>query len=102
MQQKHQAIFDLEEQYGPLTLSRKGKENVAPPKDDETIVKLAKLVAEVELMKGGQFPISMDFKDLCIYTGGVLPPNFQMPNVEKYDGTTCPKMHLRMYYNSMF
>lgn len=53
-------------------------------------------------MKGGQFPISIDFKDLCIHPGGVLPPNFQMLNVKKYDGTTYPRMHLRMYCNAMF
>lgn len=46
--------------------------------------------------------MSIDFEDLCIHLGGVLPQNFQMPNVEKYDGTTCPRMHLYMYYNAMF
>jgi len=40
--------------------------------------------------------MSMDFEDLCIHPRGVLLLNFQMPNVEKYDGTTCPRMHLRM------
>lgn len=53
-------------------------------------------------MKEGQFPFSMDFKYLCIHPGSVLPPNFQMPNVEKYDGTTCPRMHLRIYCNAIF
>lgn len=46
--------------------------------------------------------MEMDVEDFCIYPGGELPANFQMPHVEKYDGTTCPRMHLCMYYNAMF
>lgn len=46
--------------------------------------------------------MSMDFEDLCIHPGGVLPPNFLMLNVEKYDGTTYTRMHLCMYYSAMF
>lgn len=76
--------------------SEKGKEK------DETSAQIAKLAAEMELMKEGQFPISMDFEDLCIHPKGVLPPNFQMPNVEKYNGTTCPRIHLYLYCNVMF
>lgn len=43
MEPEHRAIFNLEEQYRPSTSSKKGKEIVAPPKDDETNAKLAKL-----------------------------------------------------------
>lgn len=46
-----------------------------------TSAQIARLAAEMELMKGEQFPISMDFEILCIHLGGVLPLNFQMPNV---------------------
>lgn len=53
-------------------------------------------------MKGGKFLISMDFEDLYIHPRGVLPLNLQMPNIKKYDGTTCPRMYLRMYCNAMF
>lgn len=77
-------------------VSKKGKEK------DETTTQIAKLAAELKLMKGGQFSITMDFEDLCIHLRGVLPPNFQMPNVEKYNGTTYPRMHLCMYCNAMF
>lgn len=60
------------------------------------------MASEIEFLKGGQFPLNMDFEDLCLYPGDNLPNNFQMPNMEKYDGTGCPKMHLRMYCNAMF
>lgn len=70
MRPKHQTVFNLEEQYGPLTSSKKGKEK------DETSAHIAKLIAELELMKGGQFPISMDFEGRCIHPRGVLPLNF--------------------------
>lgn len=96
IQPEHWAAFNLEEQYRPSTASKKRKEK------DETSTQIAKFVIELELMKGGQFPISMDFEDLCIHPRGVLTRNIQMPNMEKYDGTTCPRMHLRMYCNAMF
>lgn len=61
-----------------------------------------KLTTELELMKGRKFPIEIDFEDLWFYLGGDLPINFQITNVEKYDGTIYPQMHLHMYYNVMF
>lgn len=93
---EHWAVYDFEEQYELSMANRKGKEK------DETSAQIVKLDAKLKLMKGGQFSISMDFEDLYIHPGGVLQQNFQMSNVEKYDGTTCPRMHLRMYCNAMF
>lgn len=49
---------------------------------DETSAQITKLAIELELMNGGQFPISIDFENLRIHPGGVLPLNFQMPNVD--------------------
>lgn len=46
-------MFNLEEQYGPPISSRKGKDVATPPKEAKTSTRLAKLIAEVELMKGG-------------------------------------------------
>lgn len=96
VQSEHWTAFNLEEQYGSATLRKKEKEK------DETSAQIAKFTAELEMMKTGQAPISMDFEDPCIHPGGILPPNFQMLHVEKYDGTTYRQMHLRMYCNAMF
>ena len=37
--------------------------------------------------------------DLNLVSDLVIPPHFKMLSFEKYDGTSCPKMHLIMYCN---
>ena len=39
--------------------------------------------------------------DLNLVSDLVIPPHFKMSRFEKYDGTSCPEMHLIMYYNRM-
>ncbi|XP_057952983.1 uncharacterized protein LOC131147239 [Malania oleifera] len=39
--------------------------------------------------------------DYCLAPNVVLPQKFKMPDFEKFDGTTCPQTHLRMYFQSM-
>ena len=39
--------------------------------------------------------------DLNLVSDLVIPPHFKMPRFEKYDGTSCPEMHLIMYCSKM-
>ena len=39
----------------------------------------------------------LDFGDLGLSTGVVIPHRFKAPTFVKYDGASCPKMHLRSY-----
>ena len=39
--------------------------------------------------------------ELCLVPDVVIPPKFKVPDFEKYKGTTCPKNHLKMYYQKM-
>ena len=39
--------------------------------------------------------------DLSLVPDLVLPPSFKMLSFEKYDGTSCPEIHLIVYYNKM-
>ena len=39
--------------------------------------------------------------DLNLVSDLVIPPHFKIPSFEKYDETSCPKMHLIMYCNKM-
>ena len=39
----------------------------------------------------------LDFGDLGLIPGVVIPHKFKIPIFAKYDGVSCPKMHLRSY-----
>ena len=43
----------------------------------------------------------LNSNDLNLVFDLVIPPHFKMPRFEKYDGTSCPEMHLVMYCNKM-
>ena len=39
----------------------------------------------------------LDFEELGLVSGIVIPPKFKAPVFAKYDGVSFPKMHLRSY-----
>ena len=39
--------------------------------------------------------------ELCLVLDIVIPPKFKVLDFDKYNGTTCPKNHLKMYYRKM-
>ena len=43
----------------------------------------------------------LNSNDLNLISTLVIPPHFMMPRFEKYDGISCPEMHLVMYCNKM-
>lgn len=49
----------------------------------------------------GQGALGMDLTDLGLVPGVKVPPKFKVPVFEKYNGTTCPKTHVRSYYRKM-
>ncbi|RDX71197.1 hypothetical protein CR513_49490, partial [Mucuna pruriens] len=42
-----------------------------------------------------------DAADLCLFPNIVIPLKFELPALDKYEGTTCPKSHLTMYCKKM-
>ena len=54
-----------------------------------------KVVKDKNTLKG------LDPDNLNLVSNLVIPPSFKMSRFEKYDGTSCPKMHLIMYCNKM-
>ena len=43
----------------------------------------------------------MDYNSLSLFPNARLPPKFKMPTLDKFDGTSCPKSHLKMYIRAM-
>ncbi|KAK9991480.1 hypothetical protein SO802_026465 [Lithocarpus litseifolius] len=43
----------------------------------------------------------MDYQSLSLFPDVRLPPKFKMPTLDKFDGTSCPKSHLKMYMRAM-
>ena len=39
----------------------------------------------------------LDFEELGLVSGVVIPQKFKAPVLEKYDGVSCPKFHLYSY-----
>ena len=39
----------------------------------------------------------MDYDSLSLFLDVRLPPKFKMPTLNKFDKTSCPKSHLKMY-----
>ena len=39
----------------------------------------------------------LTFEELGLVSGVVIPPKFKAPIFEKFDGVSCPKLHLHSY-----
>ena len=63
-----------------------------PPADD----KYKHLEERLSAMEIQKVP-GLDFEELGLVSGIVIPPKFKAPMFSKYDGVSCPKMHLRSY-----
>ena len=63
-----------------------------PPTDD----KYRHLEERLSAMEIHRVP-GLDFEELGLVSGIVIPPKFIAPLFTKYDGVSCPKMHLRSY-----
>src|SRR3954466_9582978 len=61
--------------------------------DDDKYQQLEERMKAMEIQK---IP-GLDFDDLGLVSDIVIPPKFKVPVFVKYDGFSCPKLHLRSY-----
>ena len=54
-----------------------------------------------ELMRRQGMSYSFDFDDMMQFDGDKLPDKFKMPQLQKFDGTGDPRIHLSQYITTM-
>ena len=54
-----------------------------------------------ELMRGHCMGYSFDFDDMMQFDEDKLPDKFKMPQLQKFDGTGDPRIHLSQYITTM-
>src|ERR1051325_1940281 len=63
------------------------------PPDNDKYKQLEDRLNAVENMK----MFGLNFDDMSLVPGVVIPHKFKVPNFAKYDGISCPKLHLKSY-----
>src|SRR4051812_26380516 len=77
----------------PSLSSNEGNDHSGDEPDDEKYQQLEDRMKAMEIQK---IP-GLDFNDLGLISDVVIPPKFKVPVFAKYDGVSCPKLHLRSY-----
>src|SRR4051812_29632089 len=72
------------------------EEDEYPQDEDHTDEKYRLLEERLRSVEIHKVP-GLDFEELGLVPGVVIPPKFKTPAFAKYDGVSCPKMHLRSY-----
>ena len=65
-------------------------------KINERINKMEEMIKKARKMED-----LMDYQSLLLFLDVRLPPKFKMPTLDKFDGTSCLKSHLKMYMRAM-
>ena len=65
-------------------------------KINEKISKMEEMIKRAHRMEN-----LMDYQSLFLFPNVRLPPKFKMAVLDKFDGTDCPKSHLKMYMRAM-
>ena len=84
----------------PLVLTNEVTE-APPPQEDKSSIGMKELEERLKAVESTDNYGIINPENLCLVPGVVLPPKFKVPDFEKYNGTTCPKLHLAMYCQKM-
>src|SRR3954470_1902915 len=77
----------------PSLSSNEEEDHSGDEQDDDKYQQLEDRMKAMEIQK---IP-GLDFNDLGLVSDVVIPPKFKVPTFAKYDGVSCPKLHLRSY-----
>ena len=65
-------------------------------KINERINKVEKMIQRAHKMED-----LIDYQSFSLFPDVRFPPKFKMSTLDKFDGTGCPKSHLKMYMRVM-
>jgi len=64
-------------------------------------VKFDHIEERLRVIEGGGNYGFANMSELCLVPNVVIPSKFEVPNFDKYKGTTCLRNHLKMYCRKM-
>ena len=99
----------LHEEFNTLSQKLKGKDTTTFQNDEvqgsqltKSEKKLKERLDQMELFQKFQWKEdAMNFHSLSLFPQVRAPPKFKMPSLDKFDGTGCPKAHLKMYTRAL-
>ena len=103
-------IAALEEKLGPKEPIHEEEPNndkeEEPPQNGANNALTKKLLEKIDMLEKSITAMRthkdvVDIDSLSLFPKARLPPKFHMPNMDKFDGTTCPKTHLKMYVGAL-
>ena len=91
------------QQFQNLKNNQKGDNTNHDPPALESKKKINEWMNKMEKMirRARKIEELMDYDSLSLFPNARLPPNFKMPNLDKFDGIDCLKSHLKMYMRDM-
>ena len=91
------------QQFQNLKSNQKGDKADHDPPTLENEKKINKRMNKMEEMirRAPKMEELMDYDSLSLFPNARLPPKFKMPTLDKFDGTDCPKSHLKMYMRAV-
>jgi hypothetical protein len=77
------------------------EENTTPISDFEKMMDKRMEQMEKVIKKARRYDEAVDLQSLSLYPEARLPAKFKMPSFDKFDSTSCPVSHLKMYVRAM-
>ena len=77
-----------------LKKAKKESLELAQDLESKQMQALNQKVSKMEELMRGQGMDSFDFDDMIQFDGDKLPNKFKMPQLQKFDGTGDPRIHL--------
>ena len=82
--------------------AKKESLELAPDLESKQIKALTQKMSKMEeLMRGQGMGYIFDFDDMMQFDGDKLPDKFKIPQLQKFDGTGDPRIHLSQYIMTM-